>query len=83
MRRFRLIAAIAAIVSIATVAFVKEHFAKSELIAQLSLANDRLHLAVEASKSIGWEWDLKSSTANLVWRPARRLRYSVGYVRRP
>lgn len=65
MRRFRLVAAIAAIVSIATVAFVKEHFAKSELIAQLSLANNRLHLAVEASKSIGWEWDLKSG--RLTW----------------
>jgi PAS domain S-box-containing protein len=65
MRRFRLIAAIAAIISLATVAFVKEHFAKSELIAQLSLANDRLHLAVEASKSMGWEWDLK--TGRLSW----------------
>jgi PAS domain S-box-containing protein len=65
MRRFRLIVAIAAIISLATVAFVKEHFAKSELIAQLSLANDRLHLAVEASKSMGWEWDLK--TGRLSW----------------
>ncbi len=65
MRRFRLVAAIAAIVSLATVAFVKEHFAKSELIAQLSLANDRLHLAVEASKSMAWEWDLK--TGRLSW----------------
>jgi PAS domain S-box-containing protein len=65
MRRFRLVAAVAAIVSLATVAFVREHFAKSELIAQLSLANDRLHLAVEASKSMGWEWDLK--TGRLSW----------------
>jgi PAS domain S-box-containing protein len=60
MRRFRLIAAIASILCLTTVAFVKEHFAKSELIAQLSLAHDRLHLAVEASKSMGWEWDLKA-----------------------
>ncbi len=65
MRRFRLVVAIAAILSLATVAFVREHFAKSELIAQLSLANDRLYLAVEASKSMGWEWDLK--TGRLSW----------------
>jgi PAS domain S-box-containing protein len=65
MRRFRLIAAIAAILCLTTVAFINEHFAKSELIAQLSLANDRLRLAVEASKSMGWEWDLK--TGRLSW----------------
>jgi PAS domain S-box-containing protein len=65
MRRFRLLVAIAAIVCLATVAYIKEHFAKSELIAQLSLANDRLHLAVEAGKSVGWEWDLK--TGRLSW----------------
>jgi PAS domain S-box-containing protein len=65
MRKFRLIAAIAAILCLTTIAFIKEHFAKSELIAQLSLANDRLRLAVEASKSMGWEWDLK--TGRLSW----------------
>ena len=65
MRRFRLLVAIAAIVCLATVAYIKEHFAKSELIAQLSLANDRLHLAVEAGKSVAWEWDLK--TGRLSW----------------
>ena len=65
MRRFRLLVAIAAIMCLAIVAYIKEHFAKSELIAQLSLANDRLHLAVEAGKSVGWEWDLKSG--RLTW----------------
>ena len=65
MRTFRLLVVIAAIVCLASVAFIKEHFAKSELISQLSLANDRLHLAVEAGKSVGWEWDLK--TGRLSW----------------
>ena len=65
MRRFRLLVAIAAIVCLASVAYIKEHFAKSELISQLGLANDRLHLAVEAGKSVGWEWDLK--TGRLTW----------------
>ena len=65
MRRFRLLVAIAAIVCLATVAYIKEQFARSELISQLSLANDRLHLAMEAGKSVGWEWDLK--TGRLSW----------------
>jgi PAS domain S-box-containing protein len=65
MRRFRLLVAVAAIVCLATVAYIKEHFAKSELIAQLSLANDRLRLAVEAGKSVAWDWDLK--TGGLSW----------------
>ena len=65
MRTFRLLVVIAAIVCLASVAFIKEHFAKSELISQLSLANDRLRLAAEAGKSVGWEWDLK--TGRLSW----------------
>jgi PAS domain S-box-containing protein len=65
MRSFRLLVVIAAIVCLASVAYIKEHFAKSELISQLSLTNDRLRLAVEAGKSVGWEWDLK--TGRLSW----------------
>ncbi len=65
MRSFRLLVAIAAIVCLAGVAYIKEHFAKSELISQLSLANDRLHLAVGAGKSVAWDWDLK--TGRLFW----------------
>ena len=65
MRTFRLLVVIAAIVCLASVAYIKEHFAKSELISQLSLANDRLRLAVEAGKSVAWEWDLK--TGRLSW----------------
>jgi PAS domain S-box-containing protein len=65
MRRFRLLVAIAAIMCLAVVAYIKEHFAKSELISQLTLANDRLHLAVEAGKSVAWEWDFK--TGRLSW----------------
>ncbi len=60
VRRFRLLVAILAIVCLASIAYIKEHFAKGELISQLALANDRLRLAVEAGKSVGWEWDLKS-----------------------
>ncbi len=65
MRAFRLLVAIAAIVCLAGVAYIKEHFAKSELISQLSIMNNRLHLAMEAGKSVGWEWDIKSG--RLLW----------------
>jgi PAS domain S-box-containing protein len=75
MRTFRLLVVIAAIVCLASVAYIKEHFAKSELIAQLSLANDRLHLAVEAGKSVGWEWDLK--TGRLSWFGDLRTMFGI------
>ncbi len=65
MRTFRLFVAIVAIVCLASVAYIKEYFAKSELISQLGLANDRVRMAVEAGKSLGWEWDLK--TGRLSW----------------
>jgi PAS domain S-box-containing protein len=58
--RLRLLVAIAAIMCLLIVAYVREHLAKSNLIAQLMLANSRLHLALEAGNSVGWEWDLKS-----------------------
>jgi len=60
MRRFRLLVAIAGIVCLASIAYIKEYFAKSELISQLGLANDRLRLAVKAGKSLGWELDFKT-----------------------
>ena len=82
IRTFRLLVAIAAIVCLAGVAFIKEHFAKSELISQLSLANDRLHLAMESGKSVGWEWDLKKRTKFLVRGSADDVWNSVRYLRR-
>jgi PAS domain S-box-containing protein len=60
MRTFRLLAAIAAIVCLAGVAYIKEYLAKSELASQLVTANDRLRLAVESGKSVGWESDFKT-----------------------
>ena len=65
IRTFRLIVAVAAIVCLAGVAYVEEHFARNEMISRLSSANDRLHLAMEAGKSVGWEWNLK--TGRLSW----------------
>jgi signal transduction histidine kinase len=60
MRTFHLFVAVAAIVCLAGAAYTNEYLAKSELASDLSLANDRLRLAVEAGNSVGWEWDIKS-----------------------
>jgi PAS domain S-box-containing protein len=59
-RTFRLLVAIVAVVCLASGAYIKEYLAKSELASHLGLANDRLRLAVEAGKSVGWEWDIKT-----------------------
>ena len=40
--------------------FIKEYLGKSELAASLGSAKDRLHLAMEFRKAVGWEWDVKS-----------------------
>jgi len=65
LRMFRLLVAITAIVSLASAAYVKEYLAKRELAALVGLANDRLRLAMESARSIGWEWHVKNET--VVW----------------
>ena len=60
MRTFRVLAVIVAIVYLAGIAYIREHFARSELISQLGLANERLRLSLEAGRSVAWEWDLKA-----------------------
>ncbi|MGO8983881.1 MAG: PAS domain S-box protein [Terriglobales bacterium] len=60
LRTFRLLVALAAIVCLSFAAYIKEYLAKSKLASDLGLANQRLRLAVEAGKSVGWEWDIKA-----------------------
>jgi PAS domain S-box-containing protein len=60
MRMFRLIVAIAAMVCLACIAYVKESLARIELISLVGLSNSRLRLAMESGKSVGWDWDIKS-----------------------
>jgi PAS domain S-box-containing protein len=60
MRTFRVTVVIAAIVYLAGIAYIREHFARRELISQLGLANERLRLALEAGRSVAWEWDLET-----------------------
>jgi PAS domain S-box-containing protein len=60
LRTFRLLAAIAAILCLSSVAYIKEYLAKSKLASDLGLANDRFRLALVAGKTVGWEYDIKS-----------------------
>jgi PAS domain S-box-containing protein len=61
MRAFRLLVAVAAIVCLASAAFLKEYLSKSELAADLGSANRRLRMAMGSGKAVGWEWDAASS----------------------
>jgi PAS domain S-box-containing protein len=60
LRTLRVLGAIAAIVCLASAAYIKEYLARRELDFHFGLANDRLRLAMEASASVGWDFDIKS-----------------------
>jgi PAS domain S-box-containing protein len=60
IRTFQLGVAIAAIVGLASIAYIEEYLARSEMASQIGLANDRLRLALQSGKSVGWDWDLKT-----------------------
>jgi PAS domain S-box-containing protein len=60
LRTLRVVFAIAMIVALAGAAYVKEYLATRELASRIGLVNDRLHLAMESGKSVGWDWDVKS-----------------------
>jgi PAS domain S-box-containing protein len=60
LRTLRLLVAIAAIVCLASAAFIKEYLARRELAFHFGLTNDRLRLALDASASVGWDFDVKS-----------------------
>ena len=56
----RLLVAIIAIICLASAAYIKEYLARRELDFDFGLANDRLRLAMEASASVGWDFEMKS-----------------------
>jgi PAS domain S-box-containing protein len=60
LRTLRVLVAIAAIVCLASAAYIKEYLARRELDFHFGLANDRLRLAMDASASVGWDLDVKS-----------------------
>ena len=40
--------------------FVQEYLTSRGLFSDVNLANERLRVAMESGKAVGWEWDLKS-----------------------
>ena len=60
LRTLRLLVAVATIVCLASVAYIKEYLARRELDSRVCLANDRLHLAMRAGTWVGWDLDVKS-----------------------
>ena len=60
LRTLRLLVAIVAILCLASAAYIKEYLARRELDFHFGLANDRLRLAMEASASVAWDFEVKS-----------------------
>ena len=56
----RLLLVMIASVLLAVAVFVQDYLASREFTSDVRLAHDRLRLAMESSKSTGWDWDLKS-----------------------
>ena len=57
-RMIRLFIVLTSVALLAVVAFMQEHLSNREVAFDVSLANDRLRLAVESGKSVVWDWDL-------------------------
>jgi signal transduction histidine kinase len=64
-RTLRVVFAVAMIVCLASAAYTKEYLTKRELTSRFGLANDRLHLAMQAGSAMAWESDVKSGRG--VW----------------
>jgi PAS domain S-box-containing protein len=60
VRTFRLSVAVAAMVCLASIAYIKERLAKLELVSLVGLANNRLRLAMESGHTVGWDWNIKT-----------------------
>jgi PAS domain S-box-containing protein len=59
-RAIRVLIVLIALVLLAAAAFVRDYLSNREFAADVGLANDRLRLAMESGKSVGWDWDFKN-----------------------
>lgn len=60
LRTLRVAFAVAMIICLASAAYIKEFLTKRELASHFGVANDRLRMAMQASHSVGWDWDVKT-----------------------
>jgi PAS domain S-box-containing protein len=56
----RLLIVLTTFLLLAIFVFVGEYLARRELAADVGSAHDRLRLALESSKIVGWDWDVRS-----------------------
>src|SRR5271155_1480221 len=56
----RLLIVLITSVLLAIAAFIQAYLANRELASDVGSVNDRLLLAMESGKAVGWEWDLKT-----------------------
>ncbi|MGA8489746.1 MAG: PAS domain-containing protein [Terriglobales bacterium] len=61
----RLLLVMIAVLLLAVGAFIQDHLVNSQFTSDVGLAHDRLRLAMESSKSMGWDWDLISGRS--IW----------------
>ena len=59
-RSIRLLIVFVALVLLAFAAFIRDYLSNREFAADVGLANERLRLAMESGKSVGWDWDFKT-----------------------
>lgn len=56
----RLFIVLVSVLFLGVCASIEEYLANRELFSDLGLSNERLRLAMESGKTVGWEWDLRS-----------------------
>jgi PAS domain S-box-containing protein len=59
-RAIRLLIVLIAVLFLSAAGFIRDYLSNRELASDVGLANDRLRLAMESGKSVGWDWDIKS-----------------------
>jgi PAS domain S-box-containing protein len=59
-RVIRLLIVFVAMLFLSVTGFIRDYLSNRELASDVGLANDRLRLAMESGKSVGWDWDIKS-----------------------
>jgi PAS domain S-box-containing protein len=60
VHEIRLLLVLISGVLLAIAAFVQDYLANCEFTSDVGVAHDRLRLAMESSRSVGWEWEMAS-----------------------
>ncbi len=72
----RLLLVMIAGVVLAVAVFIQDYLANREFTSDVSVAHDRLRLAMESSKSTGWDWDLR--TGQNIWFGDLKTTFGIG-----